>query len=366
LPWQPACAKFVFVISKNKNAMATILIIDSDERIQLEALARITKDAKTAIRIRAILALGNGHNVREVAEILLLDEDTVTKWRNKFKKRKLFSDWLATECRGYGGKLTGEQEKAIEQYATNELVTDCKQVVVFIKEHYGTNYTVDGATKLLHRLGFVYKQTTLVPGKLDEAAQAAWLKNYEKLKAKLPEDELILFGDGVHPEHNVHATKAWVKKGKQKKVPTNTGRKRLNINGVLDIEKMETVIHFAETLNAQSTMELFDKIQAAYPNKKKIHLIVDNARYYKNKELQAYLRKRKCRIKIHWLPPYSPNLNFIERLWHFMKKYIIGTKRRQAFKEFEADIKAFFDNFSDYEGRLRQFIGTELHLIQAA
>lgn len=205
-----------------------------------------------------------------------------------------------------------------------------------------------------------------MPGKLDEAAQAAWLKGYEKLKDKLPETELILFGDGVHPSHNVHATKAWIKQGEEKRVPTNTGRKRLNINGVLDIEKMETVVHFADTLNAQTTMELFDKIQEAYPDKKKIHLIVDNARYYKNKELQAYLRKRKCRIKIHWLPPYSPNLNFIERLRHFLKKYIIGIKRRQTFKEFEADIRTFFDNLGDYEDRLKQFIGTELHLLTAA
>src|SRR5260370_31716680 len=103
---------------------------------------------------------------------------------------------------------------------------------------------------------------------------------------------------------------------------------------------METVVHFAETLNAQTTRELFDKIQVAYPDKKKIHLIIDNATYYKNRELQAYLRKRKCRIKIHWLPPYSPNLNFIERLRHFLKKYIIGIKRRQTFKEFETDIHA--------------------------
>jgi transposase len=346
--------------------MSTKFVIESDERAQLETLARTTKDAKTAIRIRAILALADGYRVHDVAVILRLDEDTVSKWKNKFKKRRLLTDWLATECHGYTGKLTPAQEQCVEQHATDELITDCKQIVSFIKERYGINYTIDGTTKLLHRLGFVYKQTTLVPGKLDEAAQAAWLKGYEKLKAKLPENETILFGDGVHPEHNVHATKAWIKKGKQKRIPTNTGRKRLNINGVLNIENMEAVVHYAETLNAQTTMELFDKVQEAYPDKKKIHLVIDNARYYKNKELQKYLRRRKCRIKIHWLPPYSPNLNFIERLWHYLKKYIIGTKRRQTFKEFEADIRDFFEHFGNYEDKLRQFIGTELHLLKAA
>lgn len=321
--------------------MAATLTIDPDERTQLEVLARTTKNAKIAIRIRAILALADGYRAHDVAVILRLDEDTVSAWRNRFKKRTLLADWLATSNTGYTGKLTSEQEQAIEQYATNELITDCRQVASFIKERYDRNYTVNGVTKLLHRLGFVYKQTTLIPGKLDEAAQAAWLKGYEKLTRNLPQSEVVLFGDGVHPSHNVQAMKAWVKKGEQKKVPTNTGRKRLNINGVLNVEEMSTVVHFAETLNAQTTMELFDKIQVAYPNKQKIHLIVDNARYYKNRELQVYLRKRKCRIKIHFLPPYSPNLNFIERLWHFLKKYIIGSIRRQTFQEFEADVRAF-------------------------
>lgn len=346
--------------------MSAQLTIDPDERAQLEQLARTTKDAKTAIRIRVILALAKGNSVRHVAELFLLDEDTVTKWRNKFRKRKLLTDWLSTNCVGYAGRLTAEQEWAVTQYVLDNLVIDSKQVVTFIKELHNVGYTVNGITKLLHRLGFVYKQTTLIPGKLDEQAQAGFKKQYEKLRDKLPEDEVILFGDGVHPSHNVHATKAWIKKGEEKPLPTNTGRKRLNINGVLDIEKMETVVHFAETLNAQTTMELFDRVQAAYPDKKRIHLIIDNARYYKNKELQTYLRKRKCRIKVRFLPPYSPNLNLIERLWHFLKKYIIGPKRRQSFKEFEADVRHFFDHFSDYEARLRRFIGAEMHVLKAA
>ena len=346
--------------------MSSTLTIDPEERAQLETLARTVKDAKTAIRIRVILALADGYHASEVAKLFLLDEDTITRWRNKFKKRRLFSDWLSTGCVGYAGKLTPKQEQRVEQFVTDELVTDSKQIVSFIEESFGIGYTVNGVTKLLHRLGFVYKQTTLIPGKLDEVAQATFKATYEQLRDKLPKDEVILFGDGVHPSHNVHATKAWVKRGKQKRVPTNTGRKRLNINGVLNIEKMETVVHYAETLNAQTTMELFDKIQQAYPNKKKIHLIIDNARYYKNRALQAYLRKRKCRIKIHWLPPYSPNLNFIERLWRYLKKYIIGAKRRQSFKEFEADIRSFFEHIGDYEAKLRQFIGTEMHLLQAA
>lgn len=338
--------------------------IDPEERTQLEQLARTTKDAKTAIRIRVILALGKGHSTAHVAELFLLDEDTVTKLKKKYQKRRLFSDWLANACKGYDGKLNDDQQHELEQYVEAETITDAATLVDYIKVHFSQTYTVNGVTKLLHRLGFVYKQTTLIPGKLDEAKQAAFVQEYEQLKATLKEDEAILFGDGVHPSHNVHATKAWIRKGKEKQVPTNTGRKRLNINGVLNMDTMTTVTHFCDTINAQTTIELYDKIQLAYPDKTAIYLIEDNARYYKNKEVKAYLDDPDCRIRIRWLPAYSPNLNFIERLWHFMKKYVIGTKRRQTFKEFEADIHSFFDHIEDYEVRLRQFIGTEMHLIK--
>jgi transposase len=340
------------------------LVIPPEEQTQLRALARTTKDAKTAIRIRVILALADGWSARDVAKLFLLDEDTITEWRKKYQKRRLFSDWLATGQSGYNGKLNDDQLRELEAHVEAQTITDALAVVEFIRARYDETYTVNGVTKLLHRLGFVYKHTTLVPGKLDEAKQAAFKIEYEELRDNLPEDEVILFADGVHPSHNVHATKAWIKKGQEKQVPTNTGRKRLNINGVLELESMRAVTHFADTLNAETTLELFDKVRLAYPSRTTIHLICDNARYYKNEAVTAYLADPGCHIKLKFLPSYSPNLNFIERLWHFLKKYIIGIKRRQTFKEFEADVHAFFDHMGDYEDRLRKLIGTQMHLIQ--
>lgn len=338
--------------------------ISEEEQAQLRELVRTIHDKKTADRIRIILALNNGHSVSEVAAILLLDEPTIRKWRNRYQSRKLLTDWLATNHKGCTGKLTDIQLHEIETYIETEMVTDAAMVVKFIKNKFGVDYTVDGVNKLLHRLGFVYKQTTLIPGKLNEAAQAAFLKEYEELRDSLPEDEVILFGDGVHPSHNVYATKAWIKKGKDKQVPTNTGRDRLNINGALNLETTEVVTHFGKTINSQETVKLLDKIQEAYSNKTTIHLIVDNAMYYKSKIIQEYLETDGCKIKFRYLPPYSPNLNFIERLWHYLHKHGIGTKRRDSFKEFETDVRKFFDSTLKTErDAIRQFIGSEMHLI---
>ena len=340
------------------------IALSEEERKDLVRLGRQIKDVKGAIRVRVILALDAGYTNEEVAKILLLDEDTVSKWKRKYERRQFFSDWLEEYYAGYNGKLTKEQIKEIEEFVEKHTVTDSREVVNFIKKEFDKGYTITGVTKLLHRLGFVYKQVVLVPGKLDEAKQEAWLKEYKELEEKKKEEEVILFGDGVHPTHNVHKTKAWIKKGEEKQIKTNTGRGRLNINGVLNMETMAVTTHFSKTINAQETIKLFDKIQLVYKDKATIYLIIDNARYYKNKEVTAYLAKQGCRIKLKFLPPYSPNLNYIERLWKYMKKYIIGIKHREKFKAFEQDIHQFFDHIDQHEEKLRQFIGTELRLIK--
>lgn len=338
--------------------------LQPEERDDLIQLGKQIKDVKGAIRVRVILALDAGYTIGETAKLFLLDEDTISKWKKKYVKGQFFSDWLKEYHAGYNGKLTREQIEEIEGFVKKHTVTDSREVVKFIKEKFDTTYTITGVTKLLHRMGFVYKQVVLVPGKLNEEAQAAWLAEYKEIEKNKKGDETILFADGVHPTHNIHKTKAWIKKGEEKQIKTNTGRGRLNINGALDMETMQVTTHFSETINAQETMKLFDKIQLAYKDKTTIYLIIDNARYYKNKDVQAYLKQKGCRIKLKFLPPYSPNLNFIERLWKFMKKYIIGVRYREKFKEFEKDIHQFFDNMDQYKSQLKQFIGTELHLVK--
>jgi transposase len=293
-----------------------------------------------------------------------LDEDTITKWKKLYEQSQYLSDWLGDKNNGYRGKLTKEQEMMIEKYVGDEIITDCQQVVEYVKNTFGVSYSIDGVSKLLHRLGFAYKQIIGIPGGLNADKQEAFIKEYQMLKENKTETEVILFGDGVHPTHNLHKTKAWIKKGEDKQVRTNTGRKRLNINGAFNLETITVTTHFSETINAQTTMKLFDKIQLIYKDKTTIYLIIDNATYYKNKDVKAYLEKQGCRIKLKFLPSYSPNLNFIERLWKYMKKYIIGATYREKFKQFEDDIHYFFDNIDKHEEKLRKFIGDELHLIK--
>ena len=98
-------------------------------------------------------------------------------------------------------------------------------------------------------------------------------------------------------------------------------------------------------------------------DKDKIYIIVDNARYYKNAALQDYLKDSK--IEQIFLPPYSPNLNLIERVWKFMKKKVINNKYYEKSAEFKQKIFEFFSNIKSYKKELDSLITYNFQILNA-
>ena len=118
------------------------------------------------------------------------------------------------------------------------------------------------------------------------------------------------------------------------------GRSRINLSGIIDVISHNVLVQEDEMLNAEATIKFFQKIEEAYPCKRKIHLFCDNARYYRNKSVAKFLITSK--IILHFLPPYSPNLNPIERLWKWMKERVIYNTYYEKFEDFRLAIFGFF------------------------
>ena len=101
-------------------------------------------------------------------------------------------------------------------------------------------------------------------------------------------------------------------------VKSASGRKRFNVLGALNAITHELVtITNHSYINAPAVCELLEKLHHLYDDLP-IILVMDNARYQKCKLVLE--RAHELNIQIIFLPPYSPNLNLIERLWKFVKK----------------------------------------------
>lgn len=123
---------------------------------------------------------------------------------------------------------------------------------------------------------------------------------------------------------------------------TNTGRKLININGALDVKGLEVTTVSSDSINAQSTINLFEKLEEKYPFAQRIVVVCDNAAYYRSKIVADFLKI--SRVKIKFLPPYSPDLNLIERLWLFMNKKVRNNRHYEKFLDFRTAICTFFEN----------------------
>jgi len=218
-----------------------------------------------------------------------------------------------------------------------------KEIQVYVKAQWGIEMSLSALHGWLKKHGFSYKKPKLVP-KADPVLQEQFVRQYEALmnETSLTGDP-VLFGDSVHPSQQVRPAYGWFKTGVDKVILTTAARKRLNIMGALNLETMKFIYQDFETINSASALIFLKKVEEAYPNAKTIHLIWDQAGYHIGKEVREYLGTEKCRIKVHYLPPRSPNLNPIERLWKIMHEYVSNNRVYEKFKDFRENIFHFFE-----------------------
>lgn len=226
---------------------------------------------------------------------------------------------------------------------------------------FGVSYTRQGTVDLLNRIGFTYKKTTEVPCEANPEKQVEFARELSKIFDNKDGKTVVYYADGVHPTHNSRSTYAWIEKGKRLEQPTVSGRDRVNINGLLNAYDVTDVIaHQCERVNAQSTKELYKAAIARHPEATQIVIISDNARYYHNAELKVWAENTK--IKQVFLPPYSPNLNLIERLWKFLRKKVINTGFYRTKEKFRKAIQNFFDNIANFKEELETLLTLNFRL----
>lgn len=136
-----------------------------------------------------------------------------------------------------------------------------------------------------------------------------------------------------------------------------SGRKRFSVLGALNaITKELVTITEHAYINAASVCALLEKLQEQFRDLP-IVLIMDNARYQR---CQLVLEKAlSLGIQIIFLPPYSPNLNLIERLWKFVKKKALYNQYYPKYEQFcSAIMNCLEQTDSTYKEELETLLAT--------
>ncbi len=153
----------------------------------------------------------------------------------------------------------------------------------------------------------------------------------------------------------------------QKHLPTTAKQQRLSyigalvLNGNGDFHKIFT--KNVDTVNEDTVIQFFDEIQTNFSEK--ITIICDNARYFKSKKINLYISNENCRITLEYLPPYSPNLNPIERLWKIMRENVCYNRCYHKFADFSQKIEEFFtEKIATLETTIKNRINDNFQIIK--
>ena len=315
--------------------------LSKDDRARLTRIARDgLAEHRVARRANAILLLDRGWGCEKVSDALLLDDDTIRGWFRIYREGGV--DALETfDFAGGQRALTAEQLALLKAWATMTLPASTNVVGHHIETTFGVSYTRSGLVKLMAALDFVWRKPELVPSHLDLAAQNAFVAQHEKLRNGLEADEAIVYGDAVHPTHQTRPAGIWMPHGADIAVPAASGRDRMNIHGVIDLETGATRIKEVLSVDADSTIALLASIETSYSTTRRIHVYLDNARYHHARAVQEWMKQPGRRIILHFIPAYCPHLNPIERLWGVMHQNVTHNRYYATFKAFADAVLTF-------------------------
>ena len=328
------------------------------EKESLKSQHKAQRDKRICDRIKAVLLYDKGYTYEQIAEILLLTKEAVRQHIMSYS----IDDNLQPQNGGSISKLTVIEQQELTVYLETNNYVYAKDIADYIKKKYNTSYTVAGVIKLLHKLGFNYKKPVLVPGKLDFLKQEAFKQIYSSLKDSLAENEAIYFMDSVHPQYQTRARCGWIRKNTNKTLPSFSGWKRKHIIGAINLSNLKITNTDNPRVNGDQIIEFLKKLELENPDKEKIYLICDNAGYHRAKKVKEYLQNKK--IELIFLPPYSPNLNPIERLWKFMHRIVSNNKFYENFEQFNKSLDDFFINITKYKDQLATLINDNFQTVK--
>jgi transposase len=333
--------------------------LSNDEIISLRIAHKRERNKKFAYRINAVILLGSGWTLEEVKDALLLDEETLRNYVYYYKIGGL-NLLLKNNHKGSESNLSKKEIDTLIQELDTNIHLTTQSVIEYCNQAFQVLYSLSGMRDLLHRIGYEYKKPKLVPGNPDPVAQEIFAEQYEKFMQNKPANVEVLFADAVHPQHNTMAAYGWIKRGEKREIPTTAGRERLNLHGAMNAESLEVTVIESETVDDESTITLLETLEQKYPLAVTIYVILDNARYHYSKKVREYLES--SRIRLVFLPSYSPNLNLIERLWKFFKKKVLYNKYYEKLEHFRQACINFFRNIDSHYRELASIMDGEFEL----
>ena len=301
------------------------------------------------MRIRAVRSVQAGESPEVVARSMRINRRTIYGWLAQYRR----GGWGALKAKpllGRPPKLDARALQWIYNTITQKNPLQLKfafalwaraMVAKLIKDRFGVVLSANSVGRLLAQLGITCQKPLHRAQQRDEALVEQWLrKDYPKIKALAQREKAeIFFGDAAHMRSDHHAGRTWGKRGETPIVETTGARHRMSlISAITARGHMRFMIKDKGGVNAAVFIEFLKRLMAGA--KRAIFLIVDRGPAHIAKKTRAFVDSQHGRLRLFFLPPYSPDRNPDELVWKHLKADTVGRMTITDKADFKAKVRA--------------------------
>jgi transposase len=316
------------------------------------------------MRERAVRSVQDGENPEVVARVMGINRSTIYGWLAQYRR----GGWGALKAKPLFGrprKLDGKKLKWIYDTVTQKNPLQLKfafalwtreMVTKLIKDRFSISLSLVSVGRLLAQLGITCQRPLHRALEHDEALVQQWLKQeYPKIKALAQREKAdIFFGDAAHMRSDRHAGRTWGKKGETPVVLSTGARYSMSlISAITSRGHMRFMIKEKGGVNSDVFIEFLKRLMVG--SKNKIFLIVDNGPAHVSKKTKAFVVGLGGRLRLFYLPPYSPERNPDELVWKHLKADTVGRSMITSFNDFRNKVKSSMISLQRSPSKIRSF-----------
>lgn len=320
------------------------------DKRRLKRRANGTDDRKLAIRCLIVLNLSEGRSPSDTAKSLGVSRSTVYRVAERYRefgelglidRREENGDDKLDEC--YLSTLWEVVESSPLDHGwkrpswTREMLVETMRKKTGVRVHVST---MSRALKLIGARRGRPKPTVDCPW--SKRAKNKRLGEIEAIIETLPEDEVLVYEDEVDIHLNPKIGLDWMVQGQQKEVMTPGQNQKRYLAGAMDAKTGELIWVEGDSKNSILFIHLLWALHLRYPDAKKIHVILDNYSIHHTEQVKTTLATEAGqRFDLHFLPPYCPDHNKIERAWQDLHANVTRNHRCSTMPELMKNTRAY-------------------------
>jgi putative transposase len=335
------------------------------QRRRIERRFRKSRDLIEATRCRILLLLNSGYSATSASQMVGCARATVYRTVSRFEElgeaglsdRRLHPETrkVTPELMNYLLSLLDVSPRSLGwQRSTWTLELMALQV----EERTAVRLSPSHIRNLLLWLGC--RRGRPRPGlRIPFRGRRRILDSIRRVVAQASERDEVFYLVEADVDLNPRIGPCYMKRGQQFIVLTPGKNQKRYVAGALNARTGRIIHQFSPAKNSSLFLCLLEKLKASYRRAEKLHLILDNCIIHKSRQTVSWLRKFGARLVLHFLPPYSPEHNVIERLWKQMHDQVTRNHRHRTMEDLVDAIEQFL--------RVAQpFPGTKVSLMTMA